>query len=42
MQEPVYVLHLITCHERIMPPLAELLLVKGMSKEDKKEKDLES
>ena len=26
MQEPVYVLHLITCHGRIMPRLAELLL----------------
>ena len=26
MQEPVYVLHLITCHGRIMPSLAELLL----------------
>ena len=25
MQEPVYVLHLITCHGRIMPSLAELL-----------------
>ena len=25
MQEPVYVLHLITCHGRIMPHLAELL-----------------
>ena len=25
MQEPVYVLHLITCHGRIMPRLAELL-----------------
>ena len=27
MQEPVYVLHLITCHGRIMPRLAELLLI---------------
>ena len=27
MQEPVYVLHLITCHGRIMPHLAELLLL---------------
>ena len=27
MQEPVYVLHLITCHGRIMPRLAELLLL---------------
>ena len=27
MQEPVYVLHLITCHGRIMPRLAELLCV---------------
>ena len=27
MQEPVYVLHLITCHGRIMPRLAELLLM---------------
>ena len=26
MQEPVYVLHLITSHGRIMPRLAELLL----------------
>ena len=26
MQEPVYVLHLVTCHGRIMPRLAELLL----------------
>ena len=26
MQEPVYVLHVITCHGRIMPRLAELLL----------------
>ena len=26
MQEQVYVLHLITCHGRIMPRLAELLL----------------
>ena len=26
MQEPVYVLHLITCHGRIMPSLAKLLL----------------
>ena len=26
MQEPVYVLHLITSHRRIMPRLAELLL----------------
>ena len=26
MQELVYELHLITCHERIMPRLAELLL----------------
>ena len=26
MQEPVFVLHLITCHGRIMPRLAELLL----------------
>ena len=26
MQEPVYVLHLITYHGRIMPRLAELLL----------------
>ena len=26
IQEPVYVLHLITCHGRIMPRLAELLL----------------
>ena len=25
MQEPVYVLHLITCHGRIMPRLVELL-----------------
>ena len=25
MQEPFYVLHLITCHGRIMPRLAELL-----------------
>ena len=25
MQEPVYVLHLITCHGSIMPRLAELL-----------------
>ena len=25
MQEPVYVLHLFTCHGRIMPRLAELL-----------------
>ena len=27
IQEPVYVLHLITCHGRIMPCLAELLLL---------------
>ena len=27
MQEPVYVLHLITCHGRIMPRLAELLFI---------------
>ena len=27
MQEPVYVLHLISCHGRIMPRLAELLFV---------------
>ena len=27
MQEPVYVLHLITCHGRIMARLAELLLL---------------
>ena len=26
MQEPVYVLHLITCHGHIMPRLAGLLL----------------
>ena len=26
MQEPVYALNLITCHGRIMPRLAELLL----------------
>ena len=26
MQEPVFVLHLFTCHGRIMPCLAELLL----------------
>ena len=26
MQEPVYVLHLNTCHGRIMPRFAELLL----------------
>ena len=26
MQEPVYVLLLITCHRRIMPRLSELLL----------------
>ena len=26
-QEPVYVLHLITCHGHIMPCLAELLFV---------------
>ena len=25
MQEPVYVLHVITCHRRVMPRLAELL-----------------
>ena len=25
MQEPVFVLHLFTCHGRIMPRLAELL-----------------
>ena len=25
MQEPVYMLHLITCHGHIMPRLAELL-----------------
>ena len=25
MQEPVYVLHVTTCHGRIMPRLAELL-----------------
>ena len=30
MQEPVYVLHLITCHGRIMPRLAELLLDKDV------------
>ena len=29
MQEPVYVLHLITCHGRIMPRLVELLLKCG-------------
>ena len=29
MQEPVYALHLITCHGRIMPRLAELLLSTG-------------
>ena len=29
MQEPVYVLHLITCHGRIMPHLAELLFQNG-------------
>ena len=28
MQEPVYVLHLITCHGHIMPRLAELLFPK--------------
>ena len=28
MQEPVYVLHLITCHRRIMPRLAELLFIR--------------
>ena len=28
IQEPVYVLHLITCHGRVMPHLAELLLLK--------------
>ena len=27
MQEPVYVLHLITCHGRIVPRLAELLFI---------------
>ena len=27
MQEPVYVLHLITCHGRIMPCLAELFMI---------------
>ena len=27
IQEPVYVLHLITCHGRIMPRLAELLFI---------------
>ena len=27
MQEPVYVLHLITCHGHIMPRLAELLFL---------------
>ena len=32
MQEPVYVLHLITCHGRIMPRLAELLLKKILQK----------
>ena len=31
MQEPVYVLHLITCHGRIMPRLAELLLMESSS-----------
>ena len=30
MQEPVYVLHLITCHGRIMPRLAELLFMPVM------------
>ena len=29
MQEPVYVLHLITCHGRIMPRLAGLMLILG-------------
>ena len=29
MQEPVYVLHLITCHGHIMPRLAELLFHLG-------------
>ena len=29
MQEPVYVLHLITCHGRIMLRLAELLFTFG-------------
>ena len=28
MQEPVYVLHLVTCHGRIMARLKELLLTK--------------
>ena len=32
IQEPVYVLHLITCHGRIMPRLAELLLIFRESK----------
>ena len=27
MQEPVYVLHLITCHGHIMPRLVELFLL---------------
>ena len=26
MQESIHVLHLITCHGRMMPPLAEILL----------------
>ena len=34
MQEPVYVLHLITCHGRIMPRLAELLLGIGITYEN--------
>ena len=31
MQDPVYMLHLITCHRRIMPRLAELLLNGSLS-----------
>ena len=34
MQEPVYVLRLITCHGRIMPRLAELLLCICFTKPD--------
>ena len=37
MQEPVYVLHLITCHGRIMPRLAELLFSKVIVRKQKYE-----
>ena len=32
MQEPVFVLHLFTCHGRIMPRLGELLFSLGICK----------